>query len=330
MAAPDGYVDRDSRDPRNFDLALYQQAKREGRDPKHLKMLAQEAWATSDNCERLQQALEQRGLYLARGDGGRFVVSTWRGEIMALPRLLNCKTKDVRERLGQDQELRSLEETRVHIAKTVGPALAKLVPQAEAERDNAMLPLDQQQQELTGKHRLERQRMDAGQSARHENEQRARAERFRTGVAGLWDKLTGRKAELRRQNEREAYEALTRDQRQRQTMIEAQLAERRSLQSQILEVRAHHEARIDEIHRDLSQQLEAVPDRSSARIEWLKANQPSRQRQEARGKEDQSRPETSRADRSDRLEWLQAQRRGAAIDRSGEAQIDPDIGMEPE
>ena len=327
---PDGYVDRESQDPRNFDLALYQQAKREGRDPKHLKMLAQEAWATSDNRESLQQALEQRGLYLARGDKGRFVVSTWRGEIMALPRLLNCKTKEVRERLGEDRELRSLEETRVHIAKTVGPALAKLVPQVEAERDNAMLPLDQQRQELTAKHRLERQRMDAGQSARHKNEQRARAERFRTGVAGLWDKLTGRKAELRRQNEREAYEALKRDQSQRQDMIEAQLTERRALQGRILEVRARHEARIDEVYRDLSQQLEAVPDRSSARIEWLKANQPSRQRQEARGKEDQSRPETSRADRSDRLEWLQAQRRGAAIDRSGEAQIDPDIGMEPE
>ncbi|MCD1624327.1 relaxase/mobilization nuclease domain-containing protein [Citromicrobium bathyomarinum] len=327
---PHGYIDRDSRDPRNFDLALYQQAKREGRDPKRLKMLAQEAWATSDDRESLQHALEQRGLYLARGERGRFVVSTWRGEIMALPRLLNRKTKDVRERLGKDQELRSLEQTRVHIAKTVGPAIAKLVPQAEAKRDNAMLPLDQQRQELKAKHRLERQRMDAGQSARHENEQRARAERFRIGVAGLWDKLTGRKAELRRQNEREAYEALKRDQSQRQAMIEAQLAERRTLQSQILEVRARHEARIDEVYRDLSHQLEAVPDRSSARIAWLKANQPSQQRQEARGKEDARRSEAPRADRSDRLAWLQSQRRGTGKDRSGDAQIDPDVGMEPE
>ncbi|MCD1624035.1 relaxase/mobilization nuclease domain-containing protein [Citromicrobium bathyomarinum] len=326
---PDGYVDRESRDPRNFDLALYQQAKREGRDPKHIKMLAQEAWAVSDNSKTLQQALEQRGLYLARGDRGRFVVSTWRGEIMALPRLLSRKTKEVRERLGEDRELRSLEQTRVHIAKTVGPVLAKLIPQAETERDNALQPLNEQRQELTADQRLERQRMDMGQSARHENEQRARAERFRIGVAGLWDKLTGRKAELRRHNELEAYEALKRDQRQRQAMIEAQLAERRTLQSQILEVRARHEARIDEIYRDLSQQLEAVPDRSSARIEWLKANSPSEQRQDRQSTNRERSSESRRSVSSDRLAWLEAQQRGrSGIPRDNGSQIDPDIGHE--
>ncbi|MEP2759836.1 MAG: relaxase/mobilization nuclease domain-containing protein, partial [Hyphomicrobiales bacterium] len=65
---PRGLIDPKDRDPRNFSLDEWQQAKRVGRNAGELKELIQEAWATSDSARSFSHALEERGLYLARGD----------------------------------------------------------------------------------------------------------------------------------------------------------------------------------------------------------------------------------------------------------------------
>lgn len=65
---PRGLIDKQNRDPRNFTLAEWQQAKRIGRHAGEIKGLIQEAWAISDNRQTFSHALEERGFYLARGD----------------------------------------------------------------------------------------------------------------------------------------------------------------------------------------------------------------------------------------------------------------------
>lgn len=47
---------------------------------------------------------------------------------------------------------------------------------------------------LKERHGLERQRLREGQDARFIAESRARAQRFRKGAAGIWDRLNGRHA----------------------------------------------------------------------------------------------------------------------------------------
>ena len=64
--------------------------------------------------------------------------------------------------------------------------------------------------------------------------------RFRRGIRGLWDRLTGQAAKLRDQNERETVQATERDARERQTLIERQLDERRRLQREIDHTRRRH------------------------------------------------------------------------------------------
>ncbi len=227
---PKGFIDKRQRDPRNFDLALYNQAKAEGRDPKQIKMLAQEAWSISDNREAFQQALQERGLYLTKGDRRGFVALNWQGKVMSLQRLLGCKSKELRERLGKTDELRSVEETQEHIAKTVAPTLVRLIGEAQAEQVTALEPLVRDRQAMTLAHAEERYRMDVGQKARWQVETQHRAARMSKGLGGLWDRLSGRYAKLKDQNEREAWQALQRDRQQRQDMIAAQLREK-SLQS---------------------------------------------------------------------------------------------------
>jgi hypothetical protein len=65
---PRGLMDSKERDPRSFDLAEWQQAKRAGLDPREVKTAIQECWAVSDNRASFAKALEERGLFLAKGE----------------------------------------------------------------------------------------------------------------------------------------------------------------------------------------------------------------------------------------------------------------------
>lgn len=51
---PIGLTDRTKRDPRNFTLDEWQQAQRQGKDPRDSKRAIQDAWAVSDNRHSLE------------------------------------------------------------------------------------------------------------------------------------------------------------------------------------------------------------------------------------------------------------------------------------
>ena len=75
----------------------------------------------------------------------------------------------------------------------------------------------------------ERQALFDGIEDRRIKETQARQERFRTGLAGFWDKLRGEHRRLREENEKDAYDALLRDRREKDDLIFAQLEARRAL-----------------------------------------------------------------------------------------------------
>lgn len=90
---PRGLMAHGERDPRNFTLAEWQQAKRAGLNPHDLKGMVQDCWAVSDNCESYARALEERGLYLAKGDRRGHVAVTYEGEVFALSRLIEKRPR---------------------------------------------------------------------------------------------------------------------------------------------------------------------------------------------------------------------------------------------
>lgn len=96
---PKGFADKQDRDPRNFTLGEWQKAKRAGLDAKQLKVSVQEAWAMSDNATSFGRALEERGLFLARGDRRGHVALTIDGEVFVISKLIDRKTKEVVARL---------------------------------------------------------------------------------------------------------------------------------------------------------------------------------------------------------------------------------------
>ncbi|ALG91179.1 MULTISPECIES: relaxase/mobilization nuclease domain-containing protein [Actibacterium] len=247
---PRGFANNKDRDPRNFTLTEWQQAKRVGRHAGDLKADIQEAWAISDSRNSFSHALEERGLFLARADRRGHVAVTFEGEVISIARATGIKANDLKSRLGQPERLRSVEDTRKRIGEDILPRLKSHIDEARAKANQDKAKLDERRQELAQGHLDERAKLDAGQKARAEKEARQRAERLGTGMKGLWDRLIGQRAKAQKQNEMEALWALRRDQDQRQTIIDAQLQERQKLQDEIKAARARHAQALREIHFD--------------------------------------------------------------------------------
>ncbi|WP_422005809.1 relaxase/mobilization nuclease domain-containing protein [Pyruvatibacter mobilis] len=247
---PRGLIDPKDRDPRNFSLDEWQQAKRIGRHAGELKELIQEAWATSDSARTFAHALEERGFYFACGDRRGHVAVTFEGEVISISRATGKKAKELHARLGKPDALNSVEETRKRIAEEILPRIKSHVDEARASARAELDQLNARRMEMAKAHALERAKLDAGQKARFEAEARTRADRFRKGMIGLWDRLTGMRAQLEKQNQLEVMWALRRDQDQRQMTINAQLRERGDLQQEINAARTKHAQALRALHHD--------------------------------------------------------------------------------
>lgn len=249
-AMPKGFENPKLRDPTSFTLKEWQQAKRVGIDPRELKSAVQDCWKRSDGATAFANALEERGLYLVRGDRRGHVVLTLDGEPFALSRLIDGKTKDVNAKLGDPNQLRSVDETKALIGERIAARLSSYIAEAKRMAVNAMKPLVEQKQKLTVAHQTARKELDSKIKDRWDAEQRERSSRTRKGWAGVWDFMTGRYFKVRKQNELEVQFAKERDRTERHGLITAQLKERQDLQSNIKSARRREAEQVLALCRD--------------------------------------------------------------------------------
>ncbi|WOF72779.1 relaxase [Parvibaculaceae bacterium PLY_AMNH_Bact1] len=247
---PRGLMDSREADPRNFNLQEWQQAKRAGHNARDLKQAIHECWAVSDSNQSFANALEERGLRLAKGDRRGHVAVTTSGEVFSIARSIGQKAKDVRARLGEPDGLKSVDDTKVQIANDLSHAVQMFMQEADTKSANQVSPLARQRTQMTTDHRSERQRLEASQKDRWHTETCARSERLNKGMKGLWQRMTGEHAKIVKQNLLEAMDALKRDREQRERLIFDQLAERRELQSRIQAQRTAHTKAMTDLHRD--------------------------------------------------------------------------------
>ncbi len=123
---PAGYIDSAARDPRNYSLAEYQQAKRLGTNGRDLKAMMQECWAASDSAAAFKNALTERGLTLAKGDRRGHVAVTHEGEVLAISRYTGKKAKEVRAKLGEPENLPSVDEAKTGAATVMSATLTRI------------------------------------------------------------------------------------------------------------------------------------------------------------------------------------------------------------
>ena len=324
---PRGFIDSAARDPRNFTLEEWQQAKRAGWNARDLKGLMQECWAASDSKAAFEHALKERGITLAKGDRRGHVAITHDGEVLSVARYTGKKAKEVRAKLGEPDKLPNVDEAKAQIARDMGSAAMRHIKEARDKHRREMEPLDAQRQEITKRHVDERQRLDARQQARWIEETKARSERYNRGVRGLWDRVTGQHARTERNNEQEAFAALKRDREQRQAVIDAQLQERQRLQTEIQEARKRQFELLTELRTERERIRQMVPERPPAppvrdhfeRVAQMRSEPPAPPQQPSREPEPQPQPQPR--DTASRLDQLRnatpsPQRSGPERDRS--------------
>ena len=228
---PDGYKRKEDADLLNYSHAQHQQGKRANYDPKELKKFFTDCWERSDSKASFVSALKEHGFILARGDRRAFVAVDAKGEVYSIARWVGIKTKEVRARLGECDDLPTIEE-----------ALSQFDPeseysdsrtQADFERETKLQILEVRRVELVERHRELRSKLQEFHETRRIAENIDRASRIPNGFKAVWQKLSGSYEALQRELEAEAKLCDVRDRSEYQTQIEQQLQERQVLQQKI-------------------------------------------------------------------------------------------------
>ena len=227
---PEGLADRSRRDPRNFTLEEWQQAKRTGKDARAIRTAFQDAWAISDTGAAFIHAMRERGYVVARGDQRSFVAVDVHGEVYAIPRYADVKLKAVRERLRHEETLPGVDDAREQIAGDMLPAFQRFRDALDTQANAREAEFEKRRKALVERQRTERQGLSGEQDRRRARENRIRQARFRTGLKGLWDFLRGEHKRIRQLNERDAHDALARDRAERDQLVFAHLRQRRQIE----------------------------------------------------------------------------------------------------
>jgi len=247
---PRGLINREERNPLNYTFEQYQHVKRLGRHAGDVKADLLDAWAMSDNRASFEHAMKEKGFRLARGDKRGFLAVDMDGREFSIPKWLGIKTKAVRERLGHEQDLRSLADTKSTVGQDM---LGKMDDyQAEIEKRNAERKAHSiaQRKVLIDRQRQERAAQAELLEARRVAEARARQARFRTGLRGVWDWVRGETKRIKAENEADTQKSSQRDTSEREQLIMEQRQQRLHLTERLRQARTRLRAQQELVSQD--------------------------------------------------------------------------------
>lgn len=253
---PQGLLDHNNRDPLNYSLAQWQQAKRRDEDPKRLQTMFQNCWAVSDNRSSFEQALQNYGLYLAKGDRRGYVAIDYRGEVYSLSRWLKVQTKALKERLGPADVLPDTQVVKARIAELMTARLKAYIHETQDRLKQQVQPFIQKKRSLQHQHQNERSQLQQKQEKRWQQESLDRSQRLPKGFKGIWFRITGKYNKIREQNEHETETCGIRDREEMQSLIEHQLSHRQNLQQQIQPIVEDHKQRVQDLRQEIARYME--------------------------------------------------------------------------
>ena len=177
---PKGFISPQLRDPRNFKLAEWQQAKRHKLDPREIKQQLQQCWKASDDRKGFTAALKASGFVLAQGDRRGFVAVDWRSEVYPLRQALKLKAKDFRDKLGDHSNLPTASETKKKLVGVRSEIHQRLERELHLQHRLALQPLQKQRRALLTQHKKTRQSLKDQHAEREQNEHAQRLAKLRT------------------------------------------------------------------------------------------------------------------------------------------------------
>mmetsp|Transcript_23889 Transcript_23889/g.43381 ORF Transcript_23889/g.43381 Transcript_23889/m.43381 type:complete len:442 (+) Transcript_23889:255-1580(+) len=272
---PKGLQAYGGRNPLNFTLAEWQQVKRLGVDPREIKQSIRECWERSDGKAGFVHALEDRGLFLARGDRRGFVVLDVHGQVYSLSRWSGVTAKNIKTRLGPPDALPDVSEVRNTVLARAKDTVKTFIADTRTAQDAELAPLNFEKAQMVSAHRSERTTLKHAQEKRWIDETKTRQAKLNGGLKGVFDWISGKARQTRKENEQEAYFCLKRDQHQRHALVDAQMQERQNLQQKFISLRKSHKQERASLARDIGRYLKSFGERKQ-RFNGPVPNNPSK------------------------------------------------------
>tara|TARA_R110002124_G_scaffold265191_4_gene431895 strand:+ start:575 stop:1822 length:1248 start_codon:yes stop_codon:yes gene_type:complete len=157
------------------------------------------------------------------------VAVDFEGEVYSLSRWLGVKKKELKQKLGDHEELPSADQAREFLQSRMRQGTEQLLAEKRAMFKERKKPVVQELRQLVNIQRQEREELLERQRERWVTETKARAGRFAKGMTGIWDMMSGKNAEIREINEQEAAAAHNRDRAEMEAMVRRHLDESRDL-----------------------------------------------------------------------------------------------------
>ncbi|MGH1464527.1 MAG: relaxase/mobilization nuclease domain-containing protein [Cognatishimia sp.] len=249
---PNGMIDRELRNPLNMTRAEWEQAKRTKQNPRLIKAAFRACWETSDSAMALKNALEERGYFLARGDRRGFVAVDIRGEVFSLSRAMGVKTRELKERLGNSQDLPNVATSKSKIANRMTEQLIKYLDEVETSYKTLPPSLELRRQQTAERHRAQRRDLEKNHARRWAVETAQRAARLPKGLKALWGRVTGKFNQMKLKNELDAWDCLSRDRKEKDKLISRQQSDRQLLQSTIQRHREQRSLQLQGIRSEIA------------------------------------------------------------------------------
>lgn len=248
---PEGLKDRKNRDPRNFTLAEWQQAKRAGKNPKELKALFQDCWAFSDGKTAFVNAILEQGFVLAQGKRGHVAVD-YQGEVYPISKWVGKKVKGIREILGNIESLPSVEKAQLIASKIITVRLEELKVQ-----EQNVVSAKRNEGAVEARHLKKQQKKTEIQLSddlfkRHAQEKILRSERIRTGVIGFIDCFTGRRKRTLEENLIETVAMHERDRYEVEVLKSTQCRDWQKHLSEVETAQLQHKKHVQELSHDIT------------------------------------------------------------------------------
>lgn len=248
---PKGLINSENRDPTNYTLAEYQQAKRVGRKAAEIKADFQSAWVQSDSLGSFRNALRERGYWFAKGDRRGFVALDHNLKPFSVSRWVGLKSKEISARLGKpDDRLPDVEEVTQQVRSEMSDSLHRLSQAIERRSREAQDRFEARRRALVERQKAERSALTQAQTRKWEAASKERQARFNRGFSGIWDRLRGEHRRIQKLNEREAFEQAKADQKARDAMVWRHLKQRQRIEIFKLKHRRSAKCLTLELRRD--------------------------------------------------------------------------------
>jgi len=243
--------------PLNYRLDEWMKSLRNGTPASEHKKIINSLYGISEDLPEFRQALGHQGYTLAQGRRG-YVAVDLDGEIHSVMRAVGKRKKDVEAKLGDPknlpagQELITAEQAQSQIQVRRTQAIEQYVQQVKTAQQKQIEPYRQELSELRQQQRFERGELKSRQHERERKNETAWADRYRSGVMGFWDKLTGRKKRITEAIRCEREAAQKRAREEKDTLVHDQIQRRRLLQLKVERLARQHALEIREVRNDIA------------------------------------------------------------------------------